>query len=400
MRNRYSYISRPVLILSLVSLFTDMASEMLYPVMPVYLQEIGFSVLLIGILEGLAETIAGLGKGYFGQLSDAKNQRLPFVRIGYTLSAISKPLMAAFVFPIWIFFARTVDRLGKGMRTAPRDAMLSLAAKPEYKARVFGFHRSMDTAGAVAGPLLALIFLYFYPGQYRMLFLLAFFPGLAAIAVSFLLKEKKNKTIISQSVHFLSFTKYAVQAPPEYRKLLRGLILFALVNSSDILLLLQMKEKGVSDTSIIGIYIFYNLIYAVFSFPAGIIADKLGLKKTFITGLILFVVVYAGFAIADDMWQYTALFFLYGLYAACTEGVAKAWITNIVPDQQAGTAVGTYAAFASISAFIASSAAGFIWYISGPQYTFGCTAAIVLLLIFYFRKIAKPQKNVNLQPSA
>ncbi len=400
MRNRFSYINRPVLILSFVSLFTDMASEMLYPVMPVYLQQIGFSVLLIGILEGLAETIAGLGKGYFGQLSDARDQRLPFVRIGYTLSAISKPLMAAFVFPLWIFFARTVDRLGKGMRTAPRDAMLSLSSKPEFKARVFGFHRSMDTAGAVAGPLLALIFLYFYPNQYRTLFLIAFFPGLAAIAVSFLLKEKRNKTSASYNIHFLSFTKYFSQAPSDYRKLVKGLILFALVNSSDILLLLQMKEKGVSDTAIISIYIFYNLIYAVFSFPAGIIADKLGLKKTFITGLILFIMVYAGFTVADSMWQYIVLFFLYGLYAACTEGIAKAWITNIVPAQQAGTAVGTYAAFASISAFIASSMAGFIWYISGPQYTFGGTAAIVLLLIFYFRKVAKPQKNVNLQPSA
>src|SRR5674476_570424 len=174
-------ITRTVWILSLISLFTDTASEMLYPIMPVFLQSIGFSVLLIGILEGVAEATAGLCKGYFGKLSDNSGKRAPFIQLGYSLSAISKPLMILFVFPVWIFFVRTIDRFGKGLRTGARDAMLSDEATPQTKGKVFGFHRSMDTMGAVLGPLAALVFLYFYPGQYKLLFLLAFLPGMAAI---------------------------------------------------------------------------------------------------------------------------------------------------------------------------------------------------------------------------
>src|SRR6476659_6883211 len=140
-------ITRTVWILSFISLLTDVASEMLYPVMPIYLKSIGFSVLLIGILEGIAEATAGLSKGYFGKLSDHVGRRAPFIRLGYTLSALSKPMMAAFVYPVWIFLARTIDRLGKGIRTGARDALLSDEASAATKARVFGFHRSMDTAG-------------------------------------------------------------------------------------------------------------------------------------------------------------------------------------------------------------------------------------------------------------
>ena len=160
-------ITRTVWILSFVSLFTDMASEMLYPVMPIYLKTIGFSIVLIGILEGVAEAVAGLSKGYFGKLSDNSGKRVPFVQIGYAFSAISKPMMALFIYPLWIFFARTIDRFGKGIRTGARDAILSDEATPETKGKVFGFHRSMDTLGAVLGPLLALLYLYYYPEDYK-----------------------------------------------------------------------------------------------------------------------------------------------------------------------------------------------------------------------------------------
>ena len=153
-------ITRTVWILSLVSLFTDAASEMLYPIMPIYLQTIGFSIVLIGILEGAAEALAGLSKGYFGKLSDNSGKRMPFVQLGYALSTISKPMMAVFVFPMWIFFSRAIDRLGKGIRTGARDAILSDEATPETKGKIFGFHRSMDTFGAVIGPSLALLYLY------------------------------------------------------------------------------------------------------------------------------------------------------------------------------------------------------------------------------------------------
>src|SRR5580765_3029673 len=163
-------LTRTVWVLSLVSLFTDIASEMLYPVMPMYLREIGFSMLLIGILEGVAEATAGLSKSYFGKLSDLSGRRVPFVRLGYLLSALSKPMMAVYAYPIWIFFARTMDRFGKGIRTGARDAILSDEAPPETKGSVFGFHRGMDTLGAVLGPASALIYLYYFPGSYKTLF--------------------------------------------------------------------------------------------------------------------------------------------------------------------------------------------------------------------------------------
>ncbi len=218
-------ISRTVWILSLVSLFTDVSSEMLYPVMPLYLKSIGFSVVLIGILEGVAEATAGLSKGYFGKLSDVRAKRLPFVQLGYFFSALSKPMMAIFTWPLWVFSARTLDRLGKGIRTGARDALLSAEATPQTRATVFGFHRSMDTLGAAIGPLLALAFLYFYPGSYRTLFFLAFVPGLIGIFTTFWIKEKPMEpSLATKRPGLLSFLKYIPNSKPEYRWLLGGLI--------------------------------------------------------------------------------------------------------------------------------------------------------------------------------
>jgi len=366
------------MVLSLVSLFTDMASEMLYPVMPVFLESIGFSVLLIGILEGCAEMIAGLSKGYFGQVSDIRGRRLPFVQWGYLLSAISKPMMAVFMYPLWIFFARTTDRIGKGLRTGPRDAMLSAYTTAKYKARVFGFHRSMDTLGAVAGPLIALLFLTLYPNQYRSLFLLALIPGLLAVACTFFLKDTPVAPKNTR-VELFGFLRYFREGNSDYKKLLSGLLLFAIINSSDVLLLLKMKQSGVEDSTIILVYVFYNAIYALAAFPAGIFADRIGIKYTLIAGLILFTCVYAGFALTSNITTYWILFAVYGIYAACVEGVAKAWIANITPHATTATAIGTYAGLSSIAAFFASALAGGLWTLFGAPSAFGTSAVIALV---------------------
>ncbi len=378
-------ITRTVWILSLVSLFTDMASEMLYPIMPIYLKTIGFSIVLIGILEGVAEAVAGLSKGYFGKLSDHSGKRVPFVRFGYSLSALSKPIMAFFVYPLWIFFARTMDRIGKGIRTGARDAILSDEATPATKGKVFGFHRSMDTLGAVLGPLLALLYLYYYPKDYKTLFYIAFFPGLLAILASFLLKDKNNsQPKENKSVSFLASFSYWKESPILYRKVVVGLLAFALFNSSDVFLLLKAKQSGLSDTYVIGIYIFYNLVYALCAFPIGILADKIGLKKTFISGLILFAIVYLGMGFSTNSYVLIGLFALYGIYAAATEGVAKAWISNITNKKDTATAIGTYAGFQSICTMLASSFAGLIWYQFGASETFMVTGIVTILILFYF----------------
>jgi MFS family permease len=381
-------ISRTVWVLSLVSLFTDTASEMLYPIMPIYLKSIGFSIVLIGILEGVAEATAGLSKGYFGKWSDNIGKRLPFVQVGYMLSGLSRPMMGMFVAPIWIFFSRTLDRFGKGIRTAARDAILSDEATPETKGNVFGFHRAMDTLGAVIGPLLALLYLYFYPAQYKTLFFIAFIPSLFAVGASFLIKEKQSSLKVNiKRTSFFDFLKYWNIAPSNYRKLVFGLLLFAVFNSSDIFLLLKAKQAGLSDTMVIGVFIFYNLIYALFAWPFGSLADKFGLKNVFIFGLLIFSIVYFGIGLSDNTYIIIGLFFLYGLYSAATEGISKAWISNISDKSDTATAIGTYAGFQSICAMIASTIAGLIWYNYGADVTFILTGSMALFLVFYFIRL-------------
>lgn len=378
-------ITRTVWILSLVSLFTDVASEMLYPVMPVYLKEIGFSILLIGILEGVAEATAGLSKSYFGKLSDVSGKRLPFVRLGYLLSAISKPMMAVFLFPIWIFFSRTVDRIGKGLRTGARDAMLSDEATPQTKGQVFGLHRAMDTLGAVIGPTFALMFLYFNPGQYKTLFYIAFIPGILAISFTFLIRERKRdqEKINLKAASLFSFVHYWKESPPTYKKLVIGLLTFACINSSDVFLLLKIKDAGLDDASLIGIYIFYNLIYALAAYPIGRLSDRIGFKNTFIIGLLMFAVVYTGMAMADQLYLFLILFLLYGLYAAATESVAKAWISNITDKKDTATAIGTYTGFQSVCTMLASALAGWVWFTFGAEATFLVSGITTLLIIVY-----------------
>jgi MFS family permease len=400
-------LTKTILLVSFVSLFTDIASEMLYPIMPVYLRSIGFSILLIGILEGVAEATAGLSKGYFGNLSDIRHKRVPFVRWGYTLSALSKPMMALFIFPVWIFLVRTLDRFGKGIRTSARDAMLSDETTPEHKGRVFGFHRSMDTIGAAIGPIFALIFLYFYPEQYKWLFFIAFFPGVVAILLTFLLRDKVtvNKQVLGTrhsalgqensphhhittspllKVGFFSYFKYWGNSTKSFKLLVSGLLIFTLFNSSDAFLLLALKNQGMSDTHMIGFYIFYNLVYAALSYPIGIAADKIGLKIMLISGLVIFSAVYFFFGFAASTIAFGLLFFFYGIYAASTEGISKALISNIAAKSDTATAIGFYNSFASIFTLLASSMAGLLWYSIGPKAMFMISGIGVLIVSVYF----------------
>ena len=390
-------ITKSVWILSLVSLFTDIASEMLYPVTPLYLKSIGYSVVRIGVIEGFAEAVAGLSKGYFGELSDKKGVRVPFIRLGYWLSATARPLMAAFTFPAWIFGARSLDLLGKGIRTSARDAMLSDESTPQTKASVFGFHRSMDTLGAVIGPSLALLYMHYHPGSYRMMFLIAFLPGVLAGCTVLFLKEKKREPIQEKAKWpFIASFSYVKTGPPEYKKLLYGLLLFTLFNSSNAFLILKMKDSGVSDTTAIGIYIFYNLIYAAFSYPLGKLADKIGTKITFISGLILFAAVYLGMALNSSLTGFFILFFIYGLFMASTEGISRAWVSNVAAKEDTGKALGVYSGLNSILTIAASSLAGLLWYKISPQSTFFLTAIGTAFVVLYFILFIKsPARSKN-----
>jgi len=397
-------ITRTIWILSLVSLLADIASEMLYPVIPAYLRQIGFSVLGIGFLEGMVNFTAGISKGYFGKQSDEKGLRLPYVKLGYLLSAASKPLIVTFVWPAWIFLVRTLDRLGKGVRTAARDALLSKESTPATKARVFGFHRAMDTVGAAIGPVLALVFLYFYPGNYVTLFYLAFIPGIISFFLIFLLKEKKQPESTLGKGSFFSFFRYWKIASPEFRKIVPGLLLFALFNSSDFFLLLVTRETIGSqtiavgqvvfnaDTLTIAAYIFYNFVYAAGSYPLGALADKWGYKQVILAGFLVYAIVYGGFAFGPSIPVIFLLFALYGIYAAATEGLIKAWVTNLANEKNTATAIGFYTSCESISTLLASIIAGAIWSAAGPVWTFGVTAGIAAFVFLYFAITVKSSR--------
>lgn len=379
--------TKSIILLSMISFFTDIASEMLYPVIPIFLKSVGFSVFFIGILEGVAESIASLSKGYFGNISDKTGKRVPFVRAGYVLSAISKPMMGLFPYIGTVFIARTLDRFGKGIRTSARDALLSDETTPEHKGKVFGFHRAMDTAGAVVGPVITLLLLNIYTIQYRELFIFSAFPGLVVILLCFILKEKKKVPTLNVSnkkTNFFIFVSYLIKAPSYYRQIVIPLLVFALINSSDFFLLLKLKEFGYSDNKVIFFYILFNLSYAVFSFPVGRIADRIGLKNVITFGLFIFSAVYILINVSGSLFWLAFIFLLYGLFSSSTEGMIKALITNIVSPGETATALGAYNSLSSICVLLSSSITGIIWNFWGSTLALLFSGLVSLIIFFYF----------------
>ena len=362
--------------------------------MPVFLTSIGFTALWIGMMEGIAEAVVGLSKGYFGRWSDVSGRRLPFVIVGYLFSSISKPLIALFTSVAAVFFLRSSDRLGKGIRTAARDAILAQESDPEHRGKVFGFHRAMDTFGAALGPLAALIYLHYNPGDYKQLFLYAFIPAIAGVSLLFFIKEKKTETTGSKNSvpGPFSFFGYWKKSSPAYKHTAIGLIAFALINSSDAFLLLGAKNTGASDEQVILAYIFYNLVYALLAFPAGMLADRFGMRRTFMVGMVFFAVTYAGMSFASSAYQVFALFVLYGMYAAIVETVSRAWISHFSHKDDRATALGFYSGMNSLALLVASTIAGSIWVAAGPEVVFLFSAAGAAFVLLYFA-ISKPKEK-------
>lgn len=377
-----SAITKPVLILSLVSLFTDIASEMLYPISPIFLTSVlGSSMVVVGIIEGIAESIAGISKGYFGFISDRIGKRKPFVILGYGLSAFLKSLPGVWTAVNGILTARVGDRIGKGIRTAPRDALLASYSTQENRGAVFGFHRGVDTLGAALGPALSLIFLFFFPGQYQMIFLLAFIPSVIAFTLAFFVKEKSfQPTKKDRSTLLISFSIWK-DSPLAFKHLILIVTFFSFFNGSDVFLILRSRQIGFSDFIAIGGYIFYNLVYASASYPIGILSDKIGKRKTFSLGITIFSLTYIGFAFVNSDWFCWILFAFYGIYAASTEGIVKAWISNLIPQQKRASAIGIQNALSSIAFLFASVLTGLVWNYFGSSVAMMMTASAGLLTI-------------------
>ena len=380
-------ITKTILTLALVSFFTDISSEMLYPVLPLFLKEIGFTVFSIGLLEGLADAISGFGKGYFGNISDETNRRTFFIKTGYLLSCLAKPIIGLFPTTWIVFTARTMDRFGKGMRTSPRDALLIQESEPVNRAKIFSFHRAMDTLGAIIGPLIALLILRRVPGDYTQLFLFAFIPGFIAFLFTLRLpldKEERPGKPKYNIVHIFAFLRFWKQSNPAYKKLLIGFIFFALFNSSDLFLLLRAKDFGLSDTVIIASYIFYNVVYALTAYPVGVLADRIGNKVIYIMGLLLFSLIYFIFGqLISGIWIWVLLG-AYGLFAAMNESVSKAWLSLHIPPDKKATGMGLFHTLSTLSFTIASPLTGFLWEIKGVSFTFTLIAISALLTSIYF----------------
>ncbi len=372
--------------LGLISLFTDIASEMLYPITPLFLTTVlGASMAVVGIIEGLAEFISGFLKGYFGRLSDKLGKRSIFVTIGYGLSALVKSLPGIFPYISTVFFSRITDRVGKGIRTAPRDALLAGNADGNTGA-VFGFHRGMDTLGAAIGPLVALILLHFYPNDFKLIFLVAFLPSVIAVSFTRAVKDKITAIKEKQKEHYLNVWK---SAPSQYKTIIILVTIFSLVNSSDVFLILKSQNVSHSSTLAIIGYIFYNIIYAGASYPVGRISDKFGKKNIYVLGLLIFSIVYLGFAVSPNVDWLWGFFVLYGIYAASTEGIAKAWVSDLIPDEKRGTAIGFLTMLSSFAVMLGSLITGILWDQFGPTVPFLVSSIISFLIAVSFMLIRK-----------
>lgn len=384
-------VSRNVFILGLVSLWTDVSSEMIYPLVPLFLTRVlGAPVAMVGVIEGLAEATASVLKGVSGWLSDRIGRRRPLVLAGYGLAAIAKPLLAlAAGWPL-VMAARLLDRLGKGVRNAPRDALLADSSQASLRGRAFGFQRAADQIGAVIGPLAALALLPLFHQNLRGLFLAAFVP--AALGVATLTAVRETGRSPSAAAAFPRFRWRGSE--PAFRRFLGVMLLFTLGNSSDMFLILRAQQLGLGTGAVVLLFAVYNAVYAAASFPAGVISDRIGRKRVMMAGLAVFAVVYAGFGLAGGPRWVWILFAVYGLYQGLTDGTSRALVVDLVSPERRGTALGVYAMATGLAALPASLIAGLLWQKVGPAAPFLYGAAMAALACAGFL-LVRPVRAVN-----
>jgi MFS family permease len=375
-------LSPQVAMLGLVSLLTDISSEMLYPLVPVFLTAVlGAPVAALGLIEGLAEATANILKIFSGWWSDRLGRRKPFVVVGYGLSAFSKPMLALASGWPFVLLMRLADRTGKGLRTAARDALIADYTPEKKRGKAFGLHRAMDSLGAVLGPLLALWLMSRFgedAAGYRKVFLLAFIPAALGVILLFLVKERESRAKFSRPRwEWKVFGR-------DFKIFMLVNVVFYLGNSSDAFIILRAKGLGFSMVTLILAYALYNLVYSLASLPAGVLADRIGKRKVFFIGLIVFSAVYFTLGTVSDAKWLWLLFGIYGLYTAMTDGVGKAYVSVLVDEDHRATALGVYHTIIGLSGFLASLAAGMLWTSFGPQAAFyyGAGAAALAALLF------------------
>ncbi|QQG45510.1 MAG: MFS transporter [Candidatus Sungiibacteriota bacterium] len=379
-------LSRNVVSMGVVSFLNDLSSDMVFPFIPIFLTSVlGATATFVGLVEGVADATASILKIISGRLSDKVRRRKPFVVFGYSLSALAKPILAVAVAPWHVLAVRFLDRVGKGTRDAPRDALLSFSTDKKDVGRAFGFHRTADTLGAAAGPLLAFLLLPLIGNNLRTLFLLSFVASFFAVLILKLtVREVGNHVEQTERPKFefkylgLPFVVFLIAAT-----------IFSLGRASEAFLLLRAQNVGVALALLPIIYFVYNITLAIFSTPAGMLSDKIGHRNTFMIGMLIFAATYFLFAGVSSVSTVWLLFAMYGLAAAFIEGVGRAIVADLVEEKWRATAYGMYNAFTGFALLPASLVFGFLWDKFGPAVSFqyGAILGVVAFIIFLFLRM-------------
>lgn len=386
-------IGKNVVILSLVSLFNDISSEIIYPLLPIFITSVlGASTITLGLIEGVAESTASLLKLLSGYLSDRFHRRKPIVFLGYLVSNISRPLMgvAGFAYQVGIF--RFMDRVGKGVRTAPRDALLSASADKEKLGRAFGLQRAFDHLGAVAGPLIAMALLSL-GFSLRNIFFIAAIPGAIVIILLFNVEER-----VGSIVRKVAFGR----VDSNFLRFLIIMFIFTLGNSSDAFLILRATTIGIPITMIPVLWVMLHVVKSISSMPAGILSDRIDRRYVIAIGWVVYGLVYTGLALAERPLHILLLFIVYGLYFGLTEGVERAFVADLVPEEKRATGYGLYHLAIGIGALPASILFGIFWRVYGPSFAFfvgsGLAFLASILLLFGVRSSHFTKENPTGHP--
>jgi MFS family permease len=387
-RNGFFGFNRNILFTGFTSFLTDTSVKMVYSIMPMFLISIGASKTSLSLIEGIAESTASLVKTFTGFWSDRIGRNKPFMLIGYGISAIIIPLYSIVVSPLQVLYLRTLERFGKGIRTAPRDSLIAGSVKNGETGRSFGLQKAMDNSGAIAGPLIAFTLLSLFPGNYKLIFLFSGIPAIAGIfVIIFGIKEAgKKKETLFRRFHFRHF-------PGKFYFFLVIVFIFTLGNSTDALLMVKANEVGVKVAFIPLVYLVTSIVSVLFAIPAGILSDKIGKEKILIAGFLIYAIVYTGFGMTRSVGIIVGLFALYGLYSASTDGIQKAFVSDITDKNKQGTGLGLYNALLGITLLPASLLAGILYdrVNSSIPFYFGASTALVsaLLMAIYTRFFRK-----------
>lgn len=373
-------LSKNVKSLGFVSLFNDLSSEMIYPLLPLFLtQVLGAGILYVGLIEGIAESISSFLKLFSGWLSDRFQRRKRLVFFGYSLASMTRPLMGLTTSAIHVLFLRFLDRVGKGIRTSPRDALLSESCNEEERGKAFGFQRAMDHAGAMVGPLIASLLMTLLTKNLRVIFLLSAIPSFFCLWVLLggVVDVTKKRTLASftPKLHWSTWNR-------KYKSFLLIITLFTLGNSSDAFLLLRATDLGLNIVSIPILWFVFHLSKTIFSIPGGSLSDRIGRRRVMILAWTIYALVYSGFAFASKTYHVWILFFVYGFFFGLSEGTERAWVADLIEESRRGTAYGVYNFFIGIATLPASLLMGLFWKTLGVQWAFLFGAAMALIAAF------------------